>query len=69
MKNINTLISKWVLEDKMNDQALGQQVRKYYWREIHSYEHWLNEESEISEKAFWGYGDDSRVDDGGDEIY
>lgn len=68
MNKLKSLITKWVLEDKMNDQALGQQVRKYYWREIHSYEHWLNEEDGVSEKAFWGYGDDSR-DDGGDEIY
>jgi len=68
MNKLKSLITKWVLEDKMNDQALGQQVRKYYWREIHSYEHWLNEEDGVSEKAFWGYDDDSR-DDGGDEIY
>ena len=64
MNRLKTLISKWVVEDKMNDQALGQEVRKFYWKEIHSYENWLHED--IEEDTVWG---SNYSDDGGDEIY
>jgi len=62
------MISKWVVEDKLNDMQIGSKIRKHYWREIHSYEHWLNDEGDMSG---YGYDDASRShnDDGGDEIY
>ena len=62
------MISKWVIEDKLNDMQIGSKIRKHYWREIHSYEHWMNDESEMSG---YGYDDASSrfEDDGGDEIY
>lgn len=53
MDTLGTLITKWVVEDKFNDQQLGHQIRKYYWKEIHSYEHWINEGEDMS-----GYGYD-----------
>ena len=66
LDKLRTMISKWVVESKMNDMEIGSMVRKYYWREIHSYEHWLNEE----EEGGYGYDDASRsYDDGEDEIY
>ena len=40
---LRTMISKWVIEDKLNDQQIGSKIRKHYWKEIHSYEHWMNE--------------------------
>ena len=50
---LRTMISKWVIEDKLNDMQIGAQIRKHYWKEIHSYEHWLNEGEGMS-----GYGYD-----------
>ena len=44
LEQIRTMISKWVIEDKLNDQEIGLNIRKYYWKEIHSYEHWMNDE-------------------------
>ena len=62
------MISKWVMEDKLNDQEIGRKIRKHYWKEIHSYENWLFEDDEGW--SGYEYGDDpSRYDDGGDEIY
>jgi hypothetical protein len=43
---LRTMISKWVMEDKLNDQQIGHEIRKYYWKEIHSYEHWMNDEGD-----------------------
>jgi len=62
MKNINTLISKWIIEDKLNDQDLGNKVRAWYWTQDHSKEHWFFEtqlktlDEEI--KVRWLGGDD-----------
>jgi len=44
----------------LNDQHIGYEIRKYYWREIHSYEHWLNEENQPTDVLDYMYG-------GGDE--
>jgi len=68
INKLRTMISKWVVEDKLNDMQIGSKIRKHYWREIHSYEHWLNDEGDMSG---YGYDDASRShnDDGGDEIY
>ena len=68
VNKLRTMISKWVMEDKLTDESLGRKIRKHYWKEIHSYEHWLNEGEEMSG---YGYDDASRMydDDGGDEIY
>ena len=74
---LKTMISKWVVEDKLNDQHIGYEIRKYYWREIHSYEHWLNEENQPTDVLdyMYGGGDDVEEDkssDGeeyGDSIY
>lgn len=69
MKNINTLISKWILEDHLTDQDLGHKVRAHYWRELHPREHWIWENDE-EEMSGYGYDDASRsYDDGEDEIY
>ena len=69
INKLRTMISKWVLEDKLNDQEIGRKVRKHYWKEIHSYEHWVWEDDE-TEMSGYGYDDTSRsTDDGGDEIY
>ena len=57
---LRTMISKWVMEDKLNDQSLGYNIRKFYWKEIHSYEHWLNEENHPIDALDYMYG-------GGDE--
>jgi len=58
---LRTMISKWVVEDKLNDQHIGYEIRKYYWREIHSYEHWLNEENQPTDVLDYMYG-------GGDDV-
>ena len=70
INTLRTMISKWVMEDKLNDQEIGRKVRKHYWREIHSYEHWVWQDDE-TEMSGYGYDDASRGsnDDGGDEIY
>jgi len=62
MKNeLRTMISKWVVEDKLNDQHIGYEIRKYYWKEIHSYEHWLNEDDKPQDVLDYMYG-------GGDDV-
>ena len=53
---LRTMVSKWVVEDKLNDQSLGYNIRKYYWKEIHSYEHWLNEENQPTDVLDYMYG-------------
>ena len=53
---LRTMISKWVVEDKLNDQHIGYEIRKYYWKEIHSYEHWLNEENQPTDVLDYMYG-------------
>ena len=53
---LRTMISKWVMEDKLNDQSLGYNIRKYYWKEIHSYEHWLNEADKPQDVLDYMYG-------------
>ena len=58
---LRTMISKWVVEDKLNDQHIGYEIRKYYWKEIHSYEHWLNEENQPTDVLDYMYG-------GGDDV-
>ena len=69
MDKLRTMISKWVLEEKLNDQQIGYKVRKHYWKEIHSHEHWIWEDDE-AEMSGYGYDDASRgYDDGEDEIY
>ena len=68
INTLRTMISKWVMEDKLTDENLGRKIRKHYWKEVHSYEHWLNEGDE--EMSGYGYDDASRsYDDGEDEIY
>ena len=67
---LRTMISKWVMEDKLNDQSLGYNIRKYYWKEIHSYEHWLNEENQPTDVLDYMYGggdNDVVVDKSSDE--
>lgn len=59
MKNINTLISKWILEDHLNDQALGNKIRKHYWLNLHPREHWVWED-DVEEMSGYGYDDASR---------
>ena len=57
---LRTMISKWVMEDKLNDQSLGYNIRKFYWKEIHSYEHWLNEDDKPQDGLDYMYwGDDN----------
>lgn len=62
-------VNKWITESHLNDQALGEKVRHWFWREGKTTEHWLYEGDE--EMSGYGYDDASRVyDDGGeDEIY
>ena len=43
---INQLINKWITETHLNDQALGQKVRHWFWREGQTKEHWLFEDEE-----------------------
>ena len=66
LDKLRTMISKWVVESKMNDMEIGSMIRKYYWKEIHSYEHWMNDEFEEGGDLMMG---DSSYDDGQDEIY
>ena len=70
LDTLRTMISKWVIEDKLNDSEIGRNIRKHYWKEIHSYEHWVWEDDE-AEMSGYGYDDASRgsFDDGEDEIY
>jgi len=67
LDKLRTMISKWVVESKLNDMEIGSQIRKYYWREIHSYEHWMNDSYE--EGGDLMMGNSSIYDDGEDEIY
>ena len=67
LDKLKTMISKWVVESKLNDMEIGSMIRKYYWREIHSYEHWMNDEYE--EGGDLMIGNSSIYDDGEDEIY
>jgi len=67
LDKLRTMISKWVVESKMNDMEIGSMIRRYYWREIHSYEHWMNDEYE--EGGDMMAGNSSIYDDGEDEIY
>ena len=57
---LRTMISKWVIEDKLNDSEIGRNIRQYYWKEIHSYEHWMNDEGEM---RGYGYDDASSYSD------
>lgn len=57
---LRTMISKWVVEDRLTDPQVGYKIRKYYWKNIHSYEHWLNEETPPTDVLDYMYG-------GGDE--
>ena len=69
MTNTDTLITKWLLEDKLNDQELGNKIRMHYWRNLHPREHWVWEDDD-EEMNGYGYDDASRFnDDGEDEIY
>ena len=63
-------VNKWITESHLNDQALGEKVRHWFWREGKTTEHWLYEDGE-EEMSGYGYDDASRGfdDDGGDEIY
>ena len=58
INKLRTMISKWVLEDKLNDQEIGKKVRKHYWRELHPREHWVWQDDE-SEMSGYGYDDAS----------
>ena len=58
---LRTMISKWVMEDRLTNQEIGYEIRKYYWREIHSHEHWLNEENPPTDVLDYMYG-------GGDDV-
>jgi len=65
---LRTMISKWITEEHLNDQALGEKVRHWFWREGKTTEHWLYDDEE--EMSGYGYDDASRgYDDGEDEIY
>ena len=57
---LRTMISKWVIEDKLDDQQIGSKIRQHYWKEIHSYEHWMNDEEGMSG---YGYDDASSYSD------
>ena len=57
---LRTMISKWVIEDKLDDQQIGSKIRQHYWKEIHSYEHWMNDEGGMSG---YGYDDASSYND------
>ena len=67
LDKLRTMISKWVVESKLNDMEIGSMIRKYYWKEIHSYEHWMNDDYE--EGGDLMMGNSSIYDDGEDEIY
>ena len=49
------MINKWVTEEHLNDQALGEKVRHWFWRNEKTTEHWLNE----GEMSGYGYDDAS----------
>jgi hypothetical protein len=68
MTSINTLISKWILEDHLTDPELGNKIRTYYWRELHPREHWVWED-DGEEMSGYGYDEAFQNDDGEDEIY
>ena len=75
MHFINVLLEEWIKTDHLNDQQLGSEVRKWYWKNEHRTEHWLIDEGHIP----WDSDDESSVlsgqelddlyGDGGDEIY
>jgi hypothetical protein len=58
---LRTMISKWVVEDRLTDPQVGYEIRKFYWKEIHSYEHWLNEDDKPQDVLDYMYG-------GGDDM-
>jgi len=33
MKELEQLIRHWIVNDQLNDMALGQKIRAWYWKE------------------------------------
>lgn len=31
MNDINVLLNRWIIEERLNNQELGNKVREYYW--------------------------------------
>ena len=68
MHFFNVLLDKWLRADKLNDQEIGAQVRKWYWKNEHRTEHWMIDEGNVP----WDsddVGESRGYDDGEDEIY
>jgi len=36
MKEIKQLIKSWVMVEKLNDQSLGEKIRKWFWESHHN---------------------------------
>ena len=67
MHFINVLLEEWIKTDHLNDQALGNEVRKWYWKNEHRTEHWMIDEGNVPWDSDSVGGDSSVGDE--DDIY
>ena len=72
MHFINVLLDKWLKVDKLDNNALGDKVRKWYYKNENRVEHWMIDEGNVpwdSDARDLFEGGSSVYDDGEDEIY
>jgi hypothetical protein len=75
MHFINILLDKWLKEEKLSNEELGEKVRQWYYQNENRVEHWLIDEGNIPYEQERGYvrGDVESYGDhpglGDDEIY
>ena len=72
MHFINVLLDKWLKVDKLDNNALGDKVRKWYYKNENRVEHWMIDEGNVpwdSDARDLFEGGASVYDDGEDEIY
>ena len=68
MHFFNVLLDKWIKTDKLDNDTLGNKVRKWFYKNENRIEHWLIDEGNVP----WDSDDvdESRgYDDREDEIY
>ena len=70
MHFINVLLDKWLKVDKLDNNTLGDKVRKWYYKNEHRVEHWMIDEGNIPYEEGGDLMEGGfRYDDGEDEIY
>ena len=66
MHFINILLDKWLKEEKLSNEELGEKVRQWYYQNENRVEHWLIDEGNIPYERddvghrgdYPGFGDD-----------